>query len=126
MERGKERAELRSQGLRRLLLELENKRDVLLDELAEKKGQVTTAEASIKRIHEMILDINKEEKEAEALEEKLKNQRAENAKQKKENAPRKEKFTENSKGEKNSTKKNATVERARKARGRKLSSKKED
>ena len=121
MERGKERAELRSAGLRRLLLEMENKRDRLMDEVAHKQGEVSVAEATIKRIHEMILDINKEEKSALELEEKLQQQREEKKAQQEENRPRKEKAELVLNGKKNSSggKKPEIIERARRARGRK-------
>lgn len=127
MERGKERAELRTAGLRRLMLELENKRDQLLDEVAHKQGEAAAAEAVVKRIHEMVLDINKEERSAEELEEKLQEHREEKAKQKEENAPRKKAVDKALKGKKNSDpKKTKEVQaRARAARA-KNKSKKDD
>lgn len=64
MERGKERADLRIGPLRQMLFELEIKRDKLMDEVSHKQGEIVTTEIVIKRIYEMILDINKEEKEA--------------------------------------------------------------
>jgi len=126
MERGKERAELRAQGLKRLMLELEEKRDRLLDEVAHKQGEVDLAEMSIRRIHEIILDINKEEKEAVALEEKVSKERERIAQEKKENRPRQSKVRESIKGEKNSDKGKKTVNRVRRARGAKRAEREEE
>lgn len=117
MERGKERAELRAAGLKRLITELEGKRDRLLDEVAHKQGEAEAAAACIKRAYEMILDINKEEKSAAELEEKLQEERNRIAEEKKANAPRKAKVEKSLKGQKNSKKAEETIERARKARG---------
>lgn len=118
MERGKERAELRANGLKRLMLELENRRDHLLDELSHKKGEVSAAEAVITRIHEMILDINKEEKSAAELEEDLQKQRADKARHKEENVPKKKAMDKALQGKKNSDPKRTkeVQSRAKKAR----------
>jgi len=118
MERGKERAELRSVGLKKLMLEFENKRDALLDEIAHKQGEAHLAEAAIKRIHEIILDINKEERTAQDLEEKLRAERANQAEQRKKNIPQKEKVEKFLKGKKNSGKTEEIQNRTRTARGR--------
>jgi len=62
----KERAVLRNGALKKLLSEMEKKRDLLLDELSHKKGQVQQIEETIGRVYELILDINKEEQNKEA------------------------------------------------------------
>lgn len=128
MDRGKERAGLRSAGLRRLMLELENKRDRLLDEVAHKQGEAEAAEQTIRRIHEMILDINKEEQSAVDLENAIREREKEEKEAKKKNAPRKKKVEKTLDGKKNSTKAKETVERAKRARAtaRKKKEKKED
>lgn len=118
MERGKERAELRTDGLKKLMIEFENKRDSLLDEVARKRGEADLAEAAIKRIHEMILDINKEEKSAQDLEDKLQAERAPQAEQKEKNASQKEKVEEALRGKKNSGKTKEIQNRARAVRGK--------
>lgn len=61
----KERANTRTQGLKDLLSQMEKERDGLLDEIANKRGQVEYAEKVIKRLYEKILDINKEEQQKE-------------------------------------------------------------
>lgn len=69
----KARADLRTEQIKKILLELESKRDELLDELAFKRGEASRLEYTIKRCYELILDVNKEEqhKEAEELAHKI-------------------------------------------------------
>ena len=62
------RADVRTKGLKDLLTSMEKERDLLLDEIANRKGRVEFAEKTIKTIYEKILDINKEE-QAKELEE---------------------------------------------------------
>lgn len=64
----KERADLKTAQLRRLLSELEKNRDALLDEVANKKGRADQIEQTIARVYELILDTNKEEQQKEAEE----------------------------------------------------------
>lgn len=64
----KERALLRNEQMKKMLTELERKRDSVLDEIASKKGQVEILEDTIKRCYELILDVNKEEQNNEVLE----------------------------------------------------------
>lgn len=64
----KERALLRNEQLKKMLTELERKRDSVLDEIAAKKGQSEILEDIIKRCYELILDVNKEEQNNEVLE----------------------------------------------------------
>lgn len=130
MERGKERAELRSAEMKRLLMELENTRDRLLDEVAHKQGEAYAMEATIKRLHQLILDINKDEQTALEMEridrekQAALAQRAEdNAKAKEENAPRRKKVEKALKGVKNSGRTKEIQERARSARGKKRAKK---
>lgn len=61
MRRGKERADLRTGELKRLLVELENHRDNLLDAVSKKKGEAEATERIIKRTYELILDVNNDE-----------------------------------------------------------------
>jgi hypothetical protein len=126
MERGKERAELRAAEMKRLAVELENKRDRLLDEVAHKQGESAAIEATLKRIHEMILDINKDEqthlgmglidqKKQEIVEERKKQKKI----HKQENEPRKKKVEKALDGIKNHGRTKEIQERARKARVKK-------
>lgn len=64
----KERALMRNEQMKKMLRELENKRDSVLDEIAGKKGQAELLEDVIKRCYELILDVNKEEQNNEVLE----------------------------------------------------------
>jgi len=64
----KERAMLRNEQTKKILTELERKRDSVLDEMAAKKGQAEILEDVIKRCYELILDVNKEEQNNEVLE----------------------------------------------------------
>ncbi len=123
MERGKERAELRTGDLKRLLGELESRRDQLMDEVAKKQGECDMVERVIKRAYEIILDSNKDEQvhvEMEALDRKNKEILAERKKAKKiadkENEPRKKKVEKAMDGIKNQPRVNETQERARQGR----------
>ena len=72
----KEIADLKTSGLKKLLTELEDSRDKALDQIAFFKGKVETLENEVKRIYELIIDINKEEQEKESKElARLKEQR---------------------------------------------------
>lgn len=64
----KERASMRNEQMKKMLTELEKKRDSVLDEIASKKGQAEILEDVIKRCYELILDVNKEEQNNEVLE----------------------------------------------------------
>jgi len=77
----RERAELRNEQMKKLVLELEKKRDALLDQVAEYKGQASAVEEIIKRSYEMILDVNKEEqnKELEVLAKQKEEEKAKKA-----------------------------------------------
>ncbi|MBD3260970.1 MAG: hypothetical protein GF334_04710 [Candidatus Altiarchaeales archaeon] len=57
----KERADLRTEGLKNLLLDFERQRDKILDEIAFRKGQAELLEVLIRDTYNRILDINKEE-----------------------------------------------------------------
>lgn len=123
MERGKERAEVRTEDMKRLLGELENRRDQLMDEVAKKQGECDMAERIIKRAYEIILDANKDEQvheDMEALDRKNKEILAERKKEKKiadkENEPRKKKVEKAMDGIKNQPRVNETQERARQGR----------
>lgn len=123
MERGKERAELRTGDMKRLIGELENRRDQLMDEVAKKQGECDMVERIIKRTYEIILDANKDEQaheDMEALDRKNKAILAERKKAKKiadkENEPRKKKVEKALDGIKNHTRVNETQERARQGR----------
>ncbi len=63
--RGKVRADLRNEQLRRLLKAWEARRDELCDEIAFKKGQMELLEEHIKFAYTSILDVNKEEGDRE-------------------------------------------------------------
>jgi hypothetical protein len=123
MERGKERAEVRTGDMKRLLGELENRRDQLMDEVAKKQGECDMVERIIKRTYEIILDANKDEQaheDMEALDRKNKEILAERKKAKKiadkENEPRKKKVEAAMDGIKNQPRVNETQERARQGR----------
>lgn len=123
MERGKDRADLRTGDLRRLLGELESRRDQLMDEVAEKKGEVEMCEKVIKRTYEIILDANKDEQAHKDNEERDREKQAIVAERKvakeendKANAPRKKKVEKAMDGLKNSTRTKETQERARAGR----------
>lgn len=126
MERGKERAELRTGDLKRLLSDMEHQRDVLCDEAAKKQGEVDALERMIKRTYEVILDANKDEQAHKEQEQagrekdaKIADRKEKNAKAAKENAPRKKKVEKVLDGIKNSGRTSEVQERARKARGKK-------
>ncbi len=72
--RGKVRADLRNEQLRRLLEAWEKRRDELYDEISFKKGQAELLEEHIKFVYSSILSVNKEEgdKERERLAQKVK------------------------------------------------------
>lgn len=123
MERGKERADVRTGDMKRLIGELENRRDQLMDEVAKKQGECDMVERVIKRAYEIILDTNKDEqvhKEMEALDRKNKEILEERKKAKKiadkENEPRKKKVEKAMDGIKNQPRVNETQERARQGR----------
>jgi len=63
--RGKVRADLRNEQLRRLLKAWEERRDELYDEISYRKGQVELLEEHIKFVYQSILDVNKEEGDRE-------------------------------------------------------------
>jgi hypothetical protein len=123
MERGKERAEVRTGDMKRLIGELESRRDQLMDEVAKKQGECDMVEKIIKRTYEIILDANKDEQaheDMEALDRKNKEIMAERKKAKKiadkENEPRKKKVEKAMDGIKNQPRVNETQERARQGR----------
>ena len=72
--RGKARADLRNEQLRRLLRAWEERRDELCDELSFKKGQVELLEEHIKFAYSSIVGVNKDEgdRERERLAQKVK------------------------------------------------------
>ena len=123
MERGKERAEVRTGDRKRLIGELEERRDQLMDEVAKKQGECDMVERIIKRTYEIILDANKDEQvheEMEELDRKNKEILADRKKAKKiadkENEPRKKKVEKAMDGIKNQPRVNETQERARQGR----------
>lgn len=63
--RGKARADLRNEQLKRLLKAWEARRDVVCDEISFRKGQLALLEEHIKFAYQAILDVNKEEQEKE-------------------------------------------------------------
>lgn len=67
--KGKARADLRNEQLKRLLKAWEKRRDVLCDEISFRKGQLELLEEHIKFAYQAILDVNTEEqaKERERL-----------------------------------------------------------
>jgi len=123
MERGKDRADLRTGDLKRLLGELETRRDQLMDEVAEKRGECEMVEKVIKRTYEIILDANKDEQSHKDNEERDREKQEIVAGRKKvraknsiENAPRKKKVESAMDGLKNSTRTKETQDRARAGR----------
>lgn len=62
---GKGRAELRNEQMVQLIRDWEKKRDILLDEISFKKGQVELLEELVKQSYEKILTVNKEEQTKE-------------------------------------------------------------
>jgi hypothetical protein len=123
MERGKERAELRTGDIKRLIGELESRRDQLMDEVAKKQGECDMVERVIKRSYEIVLDANKEEqahkdneerdREKQVIVAERKEARAENDVK---NEPRKKKVEKAMDGLKNSTRTKSTQDRARSGR----------
>lgn len=63
--RGKARADLRNEQLKRLLKAWEQRRDELCDEISFKKGQLELLEEHIKFAYTAILDVNREEGDRE-------------------------------------------------------------
>ncbi len=131
MERGRERAELRNQDLKRLLGELEHQRDNLMDQAAKKQGEVDAVERIIKRTYEIILDVNKDEQAHKENEERdrekqeiVEERKKARAKNDKENAPKKKKVEKKMDGLKNQPRTGEIQERARAARGKKAATKK--
>ncbi len=62
---GKDRAKLRNEQLISLIKVWEQQRDVLMDEIAFRQGQVELLEDLVKHAYEKVLDVNKEEKQKE-------------------------------------------------------------
>lgn len=123
MERGKERADVRTGDMKRLIGELENRRDQLMDEVAKKQGECDMVERIIKRAYEIILDTNKDEQVHEENEARDREKQAIVAERKEarakndiENAPRKKKVEKALDGIKNQPRVNETQERARQGR----------
>jgi hypothetical protein len=75
----RDKANIRTQGLKEVLTSLEKERDTLLDEIANRRGRVEFAEKIIRSIYEKVLDINKEEqaKELELIKIQAEKQRQE-------------------------------------------------
>ncbi len=65
--RGKARADLRNEQLKRLLKAWETRRDELCDEISFKKGQVELLEEHIKFVYSSIVAVNKEEGDRERV-----------------------------------------------------------
>ena len=63
--RGKARADLRNDQIRRLLKAWEERRDELYDEISFRKGQVELLEEHITFVYQSIVDVNKEEGDRE-------------------------------------------------------------
>lgn len=125
MDRGKERALLRTEDLRRLIGRLESQRDVIMDEVAQKQGELDAMEQVIKYAYEIILDVNKEEQAAEEKIIQEKKQRVlqeegqkKAEKEKKATTSRKKKVEKKLDGLKNSTRTLEIQDRARAARVR--------
>ena len=76
---GKDRAVLRNEQLKASIINWEQRRDSLLDEIAFKKGQVEILEEIIKQAYHKMLDVNKEEqrKEEDLIEARMKELREE-------------------------------------------------
>lgn len=72
--RGKARADLRNEQLRRLLKAWETRRDELCDEISFRQGQVELLEEHIKFAYSSIVGVNKDEgdRERERLAQKVK------------------------------------------------------
>ena len=129
MERGKDRADLRTGDMKRLIGELETRRDQLMDEVAKKQGECDMVEKVIKRAYEIVLDANKDEQAHKDNEERdrekqeiVAERKVVKAKNDKDNVPRRKKVEKSMDGLKNSTRTKATQDRAR--AGRAASSKK--
>ena len=65
--KGKARADLRNEQIKRLLSAWETRRDNLCDEVAFKKGQIELLEEHIKFAYQSIVDVNKEEGDKERM-----------------------------------------------------------
>jgi len=62
---GKDRAVLRNEQIVSLIKGWEQQRDLLMDEIAFRKGQVELLEELVRQAYEKVLDVNKEEKQKE-------------------------------------------------------------
>jgi len=62
---GKDRAVLRNEQIVSLIKGWEQQRDLLMDEIAFRKGQVELLEDLVRQAYEKVLDVNKEEKQKE-------------------------------------------------------------
>jgi hypothetical protein len=58
--KGKKLADLQTAELKKILLDLEQRRDTIYDEIAFKRGQQAALEELIQTLYERILGINKE------------------------------------------------------------------
>jgi len=87
--KGKALAELRNKEIKEMLVELENQRDLLYDEVANRKGQIVVLEDVIKNIYDRIVSVNKEAQQQElreGVEARARKAEATKEKQKKEEA----------------------------------------
>ncbi len=66
--KGKALAELRNKEIKEMLVELESQRDLLYDEVANRKGQIVVLEDVIKNIYDRIVSVNKAAQQQELRE----------------------------------------------------------
>ncbi len=66
--KGKSLADLRNKEIKEMLIELERRRDLLCDEIANGQGQMSVLEDVIKNIYDRIITVNKEVQQQELRE----------------------------------------------------------
>jgi len=93
--KGKFLAELRNKEIKEIVIKLEEQRDELYDEIANRKGRAEVIEELIKDIYDRIVQVNKEVRQQDLREEVEK--RAEEA-EKKKKAEEKETFEKSKRG----------------------------
>lgn len=84
---GRALAELRNKEMKSMLLELEKRRDVLYDEVANRKGKIEILEDLITEVYGRILNVNKEVQQEEikaAIRKKAQEEEAKRARTKEE------------------------------------------
>lgn len=96
--KGKNLAELRSKEIKEMVVQLEQQRDALYDEIANRRGRVEVIEEMIKEIYDRIVQVNKEVKQQELAEEVRKRAEEEEKKTKEKKAEERDEFEKAKRG----------------------------